>query len=761
MSYPNNEVVSIEPQIETIEDTQATSDSLSTTETSDTQWKIFSTVQTPEGLAVKIANQNLLLQDGVIVEADSEETDTTPITMLYDNIVDNTQFRWSSDNDWLDNEHWVSVYFPSKTTIRSIRLFWERLNVSNYSIEVSLDGHIWESVSVFEESPFDICQDIVLDKNIETNYLRLHITDVNKFEEDGSLFYQNVSLLEMEVYGPFEEEFIIRWPEIASKTERKLITPSVPNPYSLEYIGCDYENLVDSTGIIADTISDTNVDIGYRLCRDGETVDLPALSITIPSNIPSNSTNVLPQDYMPMEWLGSKGSYSTNENINIYSTDKNLYTSAEILCMDMMNQFGITASIVEISEEDFIPSSKGDIFLKFSDEYLPDEGYQIYLGTFYDNMTVIEANSLSGIRFGCVSYEELLAYDTTVPKGTIKDYPRYKVRGFGIDVGRKPISIDMLYSMVKAMSKAKMNTLHVHLNDNQIISLSEHDGSIESVLQLYSGFRLESDVYNTNGDGLTSTDLYYSKEEFFELIDTAAYYGIQIVPEIDTPTHSLSIIKLFPELGLQEDVFTADQLNLSDSKTLDLVKSIWDEYLLTTDDRESVFANCKTIHIGMDEYYGNNTDFGNYLLNLTKHIKTVAPDKNIRMWGSLSNMNYDYSNIDKNIQVQIWNTTWADPYEMYSAGFGIINSLNSSLYIIPGTGYDWLDMEYLISEWEPNVFNQNNKTWTIPTYSPQMLGASYMLWNDMILIDEITITDEDIYNRFEQPLSVIAGKLWN
>ena len=766
--HQNDETVCTVSQTETaeeiqiVEESQTAEKNVSIPEMTNNQWKIFSTKHTPDGLDVKIVNQNLLLRDGVIVEADSEESDTTPITMLYDNIVDNSKNRWSSDNDWEDNEHWVNIYFPTKTVVGSIRLYWERLNASKYSIEVSEDGLTWESVSVYEQSPLDKCQDIIFDQTIETNYLRLHVTDVNKFEEDGSLYYQNISLYEMEVYGPFEDEFIIRHPKITTQTKRTLLTPSVPQLYSLEFIGCDYENLIDDTGLIADTLSDTNVDIGYKLCRDTKSYDLPAITITIPANTSSDSTNVLPQNYMPMEWIGFEGNYSTDKDINIYITDKILYTSAEILCEDLINQFEITASIVEINEGEIVsPINEGDILLKFTDESLPDEGYLIYLGTFHDNMTVIEANSLAGIRFGCVSYEELLVYDTTVPKGTIKDYPRYKVRGFGIDVGRKPISLDMLYSMVRAMSKAKMNTLHIHLNDNQIISQSEQDGSIESVLQLYSGFRLESDIHNTNGDTLTSMDLFYTKEEFSDFIETAGYYGIQIVPEIDTPAHSLSIIKVFPELGIQEDIFTADQLNLSDPNTLNLVESLWDEYLLASDSRDIVFKDCNTIHIGLDEYYGNNTDFGNYLLNLTQHLKTVAPDKNIRMWGSLSNMDFDYSKIDKDIQIQIWNTTWADPYEMYSAGFGIINSLNTSLYIIPGTGYDWLDAELLINKWEPNIFAQDDKTWLVPTYSQQMLGAVYMLWNDMIQIDEITITDEDIYNRFEQPLNIIADKLWN
>ena len=47
------------------------------------------------------------------------------------------------------------------------------------------------------------------------------------------------------------------------------------------------------------------------------------------------------------------------------------------------------------------------------------------------------------------------------------------------------------------------------------------------------------------------------------------------------------------------------------------------------------------------------------------------------------------------IQLQVWDTDWTDPQEMYDAGFSIINSLSSSLYLIPGGGYDRLDLDFL------------------------------------------------------------------
>jgi hexosaminidase len=128
------------------------------------------------------------------------------------------------------------------------------------------------------------------------------------------------------------------------------------------------------------------------------------------------------------------------------------------------------------------------------------------------------------------------------------------------------------------------------------------------------------------------------------------------------------------------------------------------------------------------------------------------------LWGSLSNISGTASPAAENLQMSIWSTVWADPREMYEQGYSLINMQNNHLYIIPGGGYDYLDLDDLKDEWEPNRFYDYNELEVIPSYSPQMLGAAYMIWNDNSR--EQGIGEEEMYERFVQPLEVIAGKLW-
>ena len=84
-----------------------------------------------------------------------------------------------------------------------------------------------------------------------------------------------------------------------------------------------------------------------------------------------------------------------------------------------------------------------------------------------------------------------------------------------LDVARRPFHLDFLKDLVKTMSWYKLNNFHVHLNDNCFGKLE--DGKTPD----YSGFRLESDVPN-----LTSTDYYYTKDEFRSFILDSRKVGV-------------------------------------------------------------------------------------------------------------------------------------------------------------------------------------------------------------------------------------------
>jgi len=720
--------------------------------------RIARIMETENGIQVDLVKENLMLKKGVRVKADSVETKEFSEALIKDGIVNKTESRWSSENNWENNEHWLQIDFGEAVPVTCMKLYWERLNACEYAIEYSDDKKEWKTAAKFGQPPEQEEQTIFLDMPINTRYLRLHVWNVTKNEDDLSLYYQNVSLKEIEVYGETAGNILIQKPEIGDGTGRNLVVPAVDEGYTLRFGGADYENLVDRNGNIADTLSDVEIELGFILGKDGLEWELPGMKTIIPAS--ERNENTVDFDVAECKTTNVCSRFAEHisvllpetgtDNRELLQKMADLFVSEWEQCNKSIDASAYGKQVSEIKQVEIVLETE-------EDNHLGEEGHEIRIE---DEKVIIVANTAAGIRFGCVTLLEMLSdgmagYEKGILlQGVYRDYPRYEVRGFGIDVGRRITSLDTLYRMVEELSSQKMNTLQIHLNDNQIIVQSDYDHTVEGARKLYSGFRLESDIKNVQGVGITSEDFYYTKEQFRKLIDDAKVYGVEIVPEIDLPAHSLALTKVFPQLGINKDPEAADTLDLSKEEAKQLAKDIWNEAI-------PVFEQCEVVHIGMDEYYGDTEDFQVFMQELAGHIVRMDDDKKIRAWGSLTMKgSEDLSGISKDIQLQIWDVEWADPMDMYQQGFSIVNSLKHNLYVIPGSGYDRLDTEYLQNTWQPNVFETPERTYILPAWSEKCLGACYMLWNDWSHLNGEDTTDEGLYQRFEEPLDAISEKLW-
>ena len=120
---------------------------------------------------------------------------------------------------------------------------------------------------------------------------------------------------------------------------------------------------------------------------------------------------------------------------------------------------------LEVSEG---ASVSGDIVIKYTPDKLNelgDEGYYINIG----DQVVISAPSDTGMLYGGVSIAQILYQDedhNTIPMGIIRDYPQYSVRGGMLDVARRYFDLDYIEEMGKYMAWFKMNTFHLHINED-------------------------------------------------------------------------------------------------------------------------------------------------------------------------------------------------------------------------------------------------------------------------------------------------------
>ena len=280
-------------------------------------------------------------------------------------------------------------------------------------------------------------------------------------------------------------------------------------------------------------------------------------------------------------WQGADGMMAINAQSKVVYVNDELADVAEALAKDYGMMFG-----KELKTKAASKAQEGSIIMVLTDDQeLGDEGYSIEIN---DGVT-ISANTVTGAYWATRTLLQILEqYEGThLPKGSVRDWPDYALRGFMIDCGRKYIPLEYLKVYTKVMAYYKMNTLQVHLNDNGFKQYFGGDWD-----KTYAAFRLESELFPE----LSAKDGYYGKEEFRQFQKDAAKIGVNIIPEIDVPAHSLAFTHFRKELGTEK--YGMDHLDLYNPNVITFLDSLFTEYLEGDD---PVFVG-KQVHIGTDEY---------------------------------------------------------------------------------------------------------------------------------------------------------------
>ena len=287
----------------------------------------------------------------------------------------------------------------------------------------------------------------------------------------------------------------------------------------------------------------------------------------------------------------------------------------------------------------------------------------------------------------------------------------------------------------------KLNTLHLHLNDNEICKDPQADWSTK-----YAAFRLESSTYPE----LTAKDGSYSKAEFRDFMHYARTRGVTVVPEIDVPAHSLAFTRIRPDFASRE--YGADHFDLAkQDEILAWLEPLFAEYLTGAD---PVFAG-PYCHVGTDEYNkAAAEDFRKFTDAMFKMVRKYG--YKACAWGSLSHARGETPVIaDRDIYMDIWSNHFYQPEDAIAAGYSIVSIPDGWVYIVPKAGYyyDYLNLPFLFNNWEPNVIGDK----VLPEDCEQIVGGKYALWND--LLDAATL--EDVEKRISYAMPVMAQKLWS
>jgi hexosaminidase len=213
-----------------------------------------------------------------------------------------------------------------------------------------------------------------------------------------------------------------------------------------------------------------------------------------------------------------------------------------------------------------------------------DESYQLSVTS--QGATLTAATDL-GAMHGLETLLQLATMEQgacVLPAVSIHDVPRFRWRGFMLDVSRHFEPVASVERALDGMAAAKLNVFHWHLSDDQ-------------------SFRAESKKFPRLTE-VASEGEFYTQDQLREVVAYARARGIRVVPEFDMPGHGSSWILAYPELAPAAPIKTLPVVYGMPTAVLDPTRKSTYKFINTlVDEMGHIFPDAY-FHIGGDEVRG-------------------------------------------------------------------------------------------------------------------------------------------------------------
>jgi hexosaminidase len=353
------------------------------------------------------------------------------------------------------------------------------------------------------------------------------------------------------------------------------------------------------------------------------------------------------------------------------------------------------------------------------DQELGQEGYSL---TVDENNIRITGTTPVGVFRGMQTLLQLLpsgfgnekadkAY--ALGAGTIRDFPSYGFRGAMLDVSRHFFGVDDVKRFIDLISFYKMNTLHLHLSDDQ-------------------GWRIEIKSWPklTTHGGSTQVGGgeggFYTQEQYKDIVKYAQDRYVTIIPEIDMPGHTNAALASYAELNCNNkapELYTKTEVGFS---TLCVKKDITYKFIDDVVRELAAITPGPYIHLGGDESHVTKKEDFIYFINKIQAIPKKYGKKMIG-WEEIAQ-----ADLDSNTIVQYWSNA-EHAKEAVKQGAKIIMSPASKVY---------LDMKYdsttkLGLRWAGLIEVDSSYSWALSNRvagipRENILGIESPLWTETL-----------------------------
>ena len=224
-----------------------------------------------------------------------------------------------------------------------------------------------------------------------------------------------------------------------------------------------------------------------------------------------------------------------------------------------------------------------DIKVKYDKDGMGAEDYEL---TVTPKGIRIKAGSDAGVFYAHQTLEQMTLGWTVTEIGCcrILDSPRFPYRGLHVDVSRHFRSVDFLKKQMDAMAMFKMNRMHLHLTDAAGWRLQ-----IQAYPRLtsFAAWRPQhtwKDWWNgnrhyTQEDEPGAYGGYYTKADIQELVGYARERHIEIIPEIEMPSHSEEVLAAYPELGCSGEPYKDSDFCIGNEEVFRFMETVLTEVM--------------------------------------------------------------------------------------------------------------------------------------------------------------------------------------
>ena len=306
---------------------------------------------------------------------------------------------------------------------------------------------------------------------------------------------------------------------------------------------------------------------------------------------------------MPADLHMRAGSHVLPEQVKVGCQDSTLLGLADFIKVNLP-----AAACVDMTV-----SQEGNITYAIDPSLDPDGGYVLSVTR---KGVSVKAGSYAGAVAATATLGQI-AKGLELPCLKIEDTPRFAWRGFMLDVSRHFFTKEEVKALICKMAQYKFNKFHWHLTDDQgwrveIKAYPEltskgayrdpltHDHDIELARRVDADKDLTSVLpadRSVEVDGKTLYGGYYTQDDIREVVSYAASLGIDVIPEVDMPGHSLKIIESLPHLSCKGVASWGKDFSVplcpGNDATLEFAKAVYGEIF-------GLFP-FEYVHLGADE----------------------------------------------------------------------------------------------------------------------------------------------------------------